>query len=77
MVSVDCMLISILSMSVEDLEMLCAGAAEALAPRPWDLKPDDLLSPLHLICDFSYPINPVSSSDTTSSLSGPVQTLIA
>ena len=43
MMSVDCMLISILFVSVELLEMLCA---EALVPRAWDLKPDCLLSPL-------------------------------
>ena len=52
MVSVDCMLISIVSASVKALEMLCAVAAEALAPRAWDLKPDDLLSPLCLMCDL-------------------------
>ena len=44
-----CMLISILSVSAEALEM-CAEAVAALAPRAWDLKPDDLLSPLHLMC---------------------------
>ena len=49
MVSVDCMLISILFMSVEALEMLCAQAAEALAPQAWDLKPDNLLSPLDYV----------------------------
>ena len=43
--SVDHMLISILSVSVQALEMLCGEAAEPLAPRAWDLKPDDLLSP--------------------------------
>ena len=32
MVSVDCMLISILSMSVEVLEMWCSEAVDALAP---------------------------------------------
>ena len=48
----DCMLISILSVLVEALEMLCAEAADALAPRAGNLKPDDLLSPLHLICVF-------------------------
>ena len=32
MVSVDCMLIFILSLSVEDLEMSCAVVAEQLAP---------------------------------------------
>ena len=42
MVSVDHMLISILFMSIESLEMLCAEAAEALAPWAWDLKCDDL-----------------------------------
>ena len=54
MVSVDHMLISILSVSVEALEM-CAEAAETLAPQAWDLKPDDLLSPLHLMCDLRNP----------------------
>ena len=44
--SVDYMVISILSLSVKVLEMLCA---EALALRPWDLKPDNFLSPLHLM----------------------------
>ena len=34
----DHMLISILSMLVEALEILCAEAAEALAPWAWDLK---------------------------------------
>ena len=47
MVSV-CMLISILSISVESLEMLCAEAADAMALQAGDLKPEDLLSPLHL-----------------------------
>ena len=42
MVSVDRMLISILSVSVEVLEMSCAVVAEALEPRAWDLKADDL-----------------------------------
>ena len=37
MVSIDCMLISILYVLVEALEMLCAEAAEALAPQVWDL----------------------------------------
>ena len=37
------MLISILSVSVEALEMSYAEAAKALAPRAWDLKPDNLL----------------------------------
>ena len=52
MVSVDHMLISILSMLVEALEMSCA---ETLAPCAWNLKPDDLLSYLHLMCDFRKP----------------------
>ena len=39
-------------MSVEALEMLCTEAADALAPQAWDLKPEDLLSPLHLMCKF-------------------------
>ena len=52
MVSVDLMLISILSMLVEDLDMLCAEAAEALAPWAWDLKPDDFLGHLCLMCNF-------------------------
>ena len=50
--SVDRMLIFILSMSVEALEMLCAEVAKTLAPWAWDMKPDDLLSPLHLMCDL-------------------------
>ena len=45
-------LISILSLSVEALEMLCAAAVDALAPWADDLKPKDLLSPLHLMCVF-------------------------
>ena len=52
--SVDHMLISILSVSVEALEM-CAEAAEALAPIAWDWKPDDLLSPLCLMSDLRNP----------------------
>ena len=55
MVSVDRMLISILSVSVEALEMSCSEAAEVLASQAWDLKPDDLLSPLHLMCDLRNP----------------------
>ena len=39
------MLISILSMLVEPLEMLCAEAMVALAPQAGDLKAEDLLSP--------------------------------
>ena len=49
------MLISILSVSVEALEIMCAETAEALAPRSLDLKPDDLLSSLHLMCDIRNP----------------------
>ena len=52
LLTVDHMLISILSVSVESLEMLCA---EALAPQAWNLKPDNLLSPLHLMCDLRNP----------------------
>ena len=48
----DCMLILILCMLEEALVMLCAEAVDALASRTWDLKPGDLLSRLHLICDF-------------------------
>ena len=55
MVSVHPILIIILSVSVEALEMSCAEAAEALAPRVSDLKPDDLLSSLHLMCDLRNP----------------------
>ena len=50
-----CMLISVLSVSVVALEMSCAEAAETLSPWAWYLKPDDLLSPLQLICDFRNP----------------------
>ena len=32
-----------------------AEAAEALTPWVWDLKPDDLLSPMYLMCDFRNP----------------------
>ena len=46
------MLILMLSLSVEPLEMLCAEAAVALAPLAGNLKPGDLLSPLHLMCVF-------------------------
>ena len=55
MVSVDRILSSILSVSVETLEMLCAVVAEALALRAWDLKADDLLSPLCLMCNLRNP----------------------
>ena len=43
------------SMSVEGLETLCAEAVEALVPRAWNLKPDILLSSLHLMCDLRNP----------------------
>ena len=51
MVSVDCMLISIVSVSVEALEMLSAIAAKTLASWAWHWMHDDLLSPLHLMCE--------------------------
>ena len=50
--SMTCWLTSILSMSVEAREMLSAEAVDALAPQDRDLKPEDLLSPLHLMCVF-------------------------
>ena len=55
MLSVDNMLISILSVSVKTLEMSCTEAAESLAPWVWELKPDNLLCPLHLMCDLRNP----------------------
>ena len=48
----DCMLISRVSMLVGPLDMSCAEAVDALAPRAGDLKAEDLLSPLFLICVF-------------------------
>ena len=48
----DHMLISILSISVEPLEMLFSEAADALAPQTEHLKPEDFLSPLGLLCIF-------------------------
>ena len=48
-VASDGMLISILSVSVEAVEMFCG---KVLAPQAWHLKPDDFLSPLYLMCDF-------------------------
>ena len=50
-------------MLVEALEMLCAEAADALAPHARDQKPDDLLSPLHLMClqEIKCILNPVLS----------------
>ena len=53
--SVDRMLISILSMLVEALEMLCAEADEALAPRAWYLKSDNLLNPIRLMWYLGNP----------------------
>ena len=50
MVSIDHMLISILSVSVQALDMSCAVVAEAC-----DLKADYLLSLLHLMCDLKNP----------------------
>ena len=52
MVSVGCMLISILFVTVKAQKMLCAGVAEALLPQDWDLKPENLQSPLRLMCDL-------------------------
>ena len=46
----DHMLISILSVLGEPLEMSCAEAADALASQAVKLKPEDLLSPLCLMC---------------------------
>ena len=48
----DCILTSIVSMLVEPLEMSCAEAADALAPRARDFQAEDLLSPLYLMCVF-------------------------
>ena len=47
MVSVDRMLISMLSVSSQALDMWCADAAEAPRPLACDLNLDELLSPLH------------------------------
>ena len=49
------MLTSILSVSVEALEMLCAVVAEALAPLAWYLKPENLRRPLHLMYNLRNP----------------------
>ena len=46
------MLISILSVSVEALKMLCAETVDELAPQAGDFKPKDLLNTLHLMCVF-------------------------
>ena len=67
---VDRILLDILSMSVEALDMLCAEVAEALAPRAWELKPDNFL------VTSVIRIYPVSISDILSSFSGSFQTLI-
>ena len=48
----DCMLITLLSVSVEPLEMSCAEAVDAQSAWAVNLKPEDLLSLLHLICVF-------------------------
>ena len=48
----DRMLISILSVSVESLDMSCTEAPFVLAPRAWEFNPEDLLSPFLLICVF-------------------------
>ena len=48
----DPILISISSMSVEPLEMLCAEAVGAIAPQCGELKAEDLLSSLPLVCVF-------------------------
>ena len=48
----DRMLTSILSVSVEFLEMFCAEATVALAPPARDLEPEDLRSPFILMCAF-------------------------
>ena len=75
--SVDYMLISTLSVLVEAREMLCVEADEALALWACNLKPYDLLSPLHLMCDLRSPnLSCIYNSDITSSPSGPFQTLI-
>ena len=49
----DYMPILLLSVSVEPLEMSCAEAADALAPQSKDLKAEDLLCPLCLMCIFN------------------------
>ena len=48
----DLMLISIISVLFEPLEMTCAEATNALASWAGNLKAEDLLSPLHLMCVF-------------------------
>ena len=46
MVSVECMLISILVVSDKALEMLCAVVVNAMAPQTCNLQADNLLTPL-------------------------------
>ena len=46
----DCMLISILSMSIEALEILCAEVVDALAPQAGNLKPYDLIFLMSPLC---------------------------
>ena len=50
-----------LSVLVAPLETSCAEAAVALAPSTGDLKPEDLLSPFHLMClqKVKFVLNPV------------------
>ena len=48
----DCKLISILSSSVEPLEMSLAETVVALGPWEGDLKADNLMSPFLLMCVF-------------------------
>ena len=48
----DCMLISILSVLVKPLEMLCAEAADPMALLAGDFKAEDLLSSFCLMCVF-------------------------
>ena len=47
-----CKLISILSMSVGPLVISCSEAVVALDPLVGDLKAEDLMSPLLLMCVF-------------------------
>ena len=67
----DRILISIHSVSVEALEILCAEAVDALAPSVGDLKPDDLQSPFKKL-----KIYPKSSSAFPLFLLKPDQTWI-
>ena len=54
------MVISIPSMLVEPQDILCAEAVDALAPQAWDLKAEDLLSPLR-IQEVKSILNPILS----------------